>query len=216
VTDKLCEGNESAAVALKELKLLFEYLEAYEALSAVELDLSLARGLDYYTGVIYEAVLDGESEVGSVAAGGRYDDLIGLLGNTKSIPAVGASIGIERIFAILEHRVQKVPFCLYLPLSTLLTSLSLLPSIPFSEPLHLRLHLCVHCSIHHMSVHALNMHECVYSHEYLCGSEYSHVSVEQDSNSSIGNRSVCGVSRSGHVEGAHEDPVTAVESRHQS
>ena len=56
--------------ALEELRLLFGFLEVMGALEAVSFDLSLARGLDYYTGVIYEAVLDG-ANVGSIAAGGR-------------------------------------------------------------------------------------------------------------------------------------------------
>ena len=56
--------------ALEELRLLFGFLEVMGALGSVSFDLSLARGLDYYTGVIYEAVLDG-ANVGSIAAGGR-------------------------------------------------------------------------------------------------------------------------------------------------
>jgi len=56
--------------ALEELRLLFGFLEVMGSLGPVSFDLSLARGLDYYTGVIYEAVLDG-ANVGSIAAGGR-------------------------------------------------------------------------------------------------------------------------------------------------
>lgn len=66
----------------------------------------MARGLDYYTGAIYEAVLVDEGrEVGSIAAGGRYDDLVGMF-NPKGnkIPCVGFSIGIERIFTIIEKK----------------------------------------------------------------------------------------------------------------
>lgn len=84
-------------------------------------DLSLARGLDYYTGVIYEAVLvqqestekkkksDDTVGVGSIAGGGRYDDLVGMFSakHTK-IPCVGFSIGVERIFSILKHKAAKV------------------------------------------------------------------------------------------------------------
>jgi histidyl-tRNA synthetase len=66
-------------------------------------DFSLARGLDYYTGVIFEAVLTGTDRVGSIAGGGRYDGLIGMFSG-KSIPSVGGSIGIERIFNILEEK----------------------------------------------------------------------------------------------------------------
>jgi len=65
-------------------------------------DLSLARGLEYYTGMIFEAVLEG-AQVGSISGGGRYDNLVGMFG-TKQIPAVGGSIGVERIFSILEEK----------------------------------------------------------------------------------------------------------------
>lgn len=70
--------------------------------------MSLARGLDYYTGVIYEAVLtDGTSQVGSIAAGGRYDNLVGMFSASNAqTPCVGVSIGIERVFAIMEQRAK--------------------------------------------------------------------------------------------------------------
>jgi histidyl-tRNA synthetase len=62
----------------------------------------LARGLDYYTGVIFEIVLtDKKYEIGSISGGGRYDDLIGMFSPHK-IPSVGGSIGIERLFSIIE------------------------------------------------------------------------------------------------------------------
>lgn len=63
-------GAPAAQAALEELRLLFGFLEAMGALATVSFDLSLARGLDYYTGVIYEAILEG-ANVGSIAAGGR-------------------------------------------------------------------------------------------------------------------------------------------------
>jgi len=63
-------------------------------------DLSLARGLDYYTGMIMETILI-DNNIGSVSGGGRYDSLVGMFAG-KSIPSVGISIGIERIFNLLE------------------------------------------------------------------------------------------------------------------
>ncbi|GBF98090.1 histidyl-tRNA synthetase [Raphidocelis subcapitata] len=93
-----------SAAALAELDALFGYLEAMGALHRIVFDLSLARGLDYYTGVIYEAVLQG-GNVGSIAAGGRYDKLVGMFSG-KDVPAVGVSIGIERVFAILEAHLR--------------------------------------------------------------------------------------------------------------
>ena len=73
----------------------------------MKFDTSLARGLDYYTGMIFEAVIQGGEEsklgLGSIAAGGRYDDLIGRFSQNQ-IPSAGGSLGIERIFMILEKR----------------------------------------------------------------------------------------------------------------
>jgi len=94
----------SSAAALSELGILFEFLEGMGALDQIIFDLSLARGLDYYTGVIYEAVLKGGG-VGSIAAGGRYDTLVGMFSG-KDVPAVGVSIGIERVFAIMETQMR--------------------------------------------------------------------------------------------------------------
>lgn len=95
-------GNGDAEAALEELGVLFKYLDVLGCTSRVSFDLSLARGLDYYTGVIYEAVLTGADRVGSIAAGGRYDGLVGIFGG-EQIPAVGFSIGIERLFTIIEQ-----------------------------------------------------------------------------------------------------------------
>jgi histidyl-tRNA synthetase len=87
--------------------LMASYLEAFGTVGSVHIDLSLARGLDYYTGVIYEAVLvDGETKVGSIAAGGRYDNMVGQFAG-KDIPAVGVSIGIERVMAIMEAKARE-------------------------------------------------------------------------------------------------------------
>ncbi len=68
----------------------------------VEFDFTLARGLDYYTGPIYEVVLPSRPEIGSIAGGGRYDDLVGLF-LKDSIPAVGTSFGLDRIHAVMQN-----------------------------------------------------------------------------------------------------------------
>ena len=94
-------------VGLTELEEIFSYLDESEKLQYVTFDLSLARGLDYYTGVVYEAIVtasDNPNNVGSIAGGGRYDELIGMFSNGERLPAVGVSIGIERIMAILMQR----------------------------------------------------------------------------------------------------------------
>eukprot|EP01101_Sappina_pedata_P005455 TRINITY_DN2503_c0_g1_i1.p1 TRINITY_DN2503_c0_g1~~TRINITY_DN2503_c0_g1_i1.p1 ORF type:complete len:594 (+),score=319.72 TRINITY_DN2503_c0_g1_i1:24-1784(+) len=105
IADGKLNESASAKKALEELQTLFEFTDCYGVTDSIILDLSLARGLDYYTGVIYEAVLtDGKAQVGSIAAGGRYDDLVGSLGGGEQIPAVGFSVGVERIFSILEKK----------------------------------------------------------------------------------------------------------------
>jgi len=100
------KGNKMAMEAFKELGLLFKYLQALGCLDKFSFDLSLARGLDYYTGVIYEALLLDTDKCGSIASGGRYDNLVGMF-SSKDVPAVGISIGIERILAILELGEKK-------------------------------------------------------------------------------------------------------------
>lgn len=64
--------HKGASEALEDLRILFEYLEAMDKLRFILFDVSLARGLDYYTGVIYKAVcMNGNTQVGSIGGGGR-------------------------------------------------------------------------------------------------------------------------------------------------
>ncbi|RBQ99476.1 hypothetical protein FVER53590_25826 [Fusarium verticillioides] len=91
------------------MDLLARYLTAMDVIDSVSFDLSLARGLDYYTGLIYEviATTSGRStQVGSVAAGGRYDNLVGRYGK-QAVPCVGLSFGLDRVFTILDARQKK-------------------------------------------------------------------------------------------------------------
>ncbi|XP_005523786.1 PREDICTED: histidine--tRNA ligase, cytoplasmic-like [Pseudopodoces humilis] len=113
--DPKLSQNKLAKEGLGDMKLLFEYLTLFGITGKISFDLSLARGLDYYTGVIFEAVLlQQENEhveepvsVGSVAGGGRYDGLVGMFDpKGRKVPCVGVSIGIERIFSILEQRLE--------------------------------------------------------------------------------------------------------------
>eukprot|EP00268_Persea_americana_P005210 TRINITY_DN1174_c0_g4_i1.p1 TRINITY_DN1174_c0_g4~~TRINITY_DN1174_c0_g4_i1.p1 ORF type:complete len:918 (-),score=180.68 TRINITY_DN1174_c0_g4_i1:345-3098(-) len=100
-------NNSGSVIALKDLEILFKALEKSKCIHRVVFDLSLARGLDYYTGVIFEAVFKGGStQVGSIAAGGRYDNLVGMFSG-KQVPAVGVSLGIERVFTIMEEQLEK-------------------------------------------------------------------------------------------------------------
>lgn len=142
--DEVLTANPSAKQGLDEMGLLMEYLEAFGVLDKISFDLSLARGLDYYTGVIYEVVTEGSAPatatgaaetqnlqkigkkdkakgtniddddrsndpsvgVGSVAAGGRYDDLVGMFSSRAQIPCVGISFGVDRIFSITKARME--------------------------------------------------------------------------------------------------------------
>lgn len=68
--------------------------------TSLKIDLALSRGLDYYTGTIFESVVPEQPHIGSLTGGGRYDDLIGLF-SKQEIPAVGITIGLDRILAAL-------------------------------------------------------------------------------------------------------------------
>lgn len=103
-------SDADAKLGLDELKVLYKYAKLMQIDRHLKFDLSLARGLDYYTGLIYEAVVDStEVEVGSIAAGGRYDNLVSTLLDCPgfSVPCVGLSIGIERLFAVLDAYNEK-------------------------------------------------------------------------------------------------------------
>ncbi len=96
-------GNPAAIAGLDDLARLF----AYAAASGVPegravFSPALARGLDYYTGPVYETYVP-EGGVGSLGGGGRYDNLIGALGG-RDLPATGISVGLERILVIMEER----------------------------------------------------------------------------------------------------------------
>jgi histidyl-tRNA synthetase len=97
-------ANPQAAAAIADLDKLFVYLQAFRADAQCILDLSLARGLSYYTGVIFEAVLtDSKVHVGSVGGGGRYDKLVGRFKKKGDIPCVGFSVGVERLFTVMQE-----------------------------------------------------------------------------------------------------------------
>lgn len=124
---------------IEAMELLFTYLDAFNVLDRVEFNLSLARGLDYYTGLIFEVITEGSAPastsvnrkpprsakkdskandfdedrsndpsigVGSLAGGGRYDELVGMFSGKAQVPCVGVSLGIERIFSIMKARTQ--------------------------------------------------------------------------------------------------------------
>lgn len=145
--DEKLSQVKSAQQGLADMELLFGYLDVFGVLDKMSFDMSLARGLDYYTGIIYEAVHQssappgfktqpavpaqdstsepakktGEEEVdestvgvGSIAAGGRYDELVGMFyesaGGKKGggrIPCVGVSVGVERVYSIMLQKQKE-------------------------------------------------------------------------------------------------------------
>ncbi|EKV07138.1 Histidyl-tRNA synthetase, mitochondrial [Penicillium digitatum] len=143
LTDETLNANASAKAGLEEMAMMMDYLEAFGVLDKISFDMSLARGLDYYTGVIYEVVTEGSAGVqadapeaqkaeksskkskskqpsededrsndptlgvGSVAAGGRYDNLVGMFQPKAQIPCVGISFGVDRIFSITKARIER-------------------------------------------------------------------------------------------------------------
>lgn len=140
--EKLAE-NKSMQKGMDDMDLLFNYLDAFNVLDKTEFNLSLARGLDYYTGLIFEVITEGSAPpaksenrnnslkpprpskkekavnnfdedrsddpsvgVGSVAAGGRYDELVGMFSGKSQIPCVGLSLGVDRIVSIAKARME--------------------------------------------------------------------------------------------------------------
>jgi histidyl-tRNA synthetase len=97
------QGIEGADLALGELSQLFDALAASNIPeNRYRFDLSLARGMGYYTGPVYEASEE-EFNLGSLAGAGRYDGLVGRF-SRQALPATGISLGIERIFEIIQER----------------------------------------------------------------------------------------------------------------
>ncbi|NPA47038.1 MAG: histidine--tRNA ligase [Thermococci archaeon] len=92
--------------ASSEISRLYELMELVESAGTAEwvrINLGIARGFDYYTGVVFEAVAPNDLGIGSIGGGGRYDNLISLFGG-KPTPATGFAIGVERLIPILESR----------------------------------------------------------------------------------------------------------------
>ena len=96
----------------------------------IQLDVSLARGLAYYTGTIYEIYMKSGEITSSIAAGGRWDTMIGkLLSTERQFPAVGISFGLEPIAAALKSQTKKSVTQVYIiPINTLEQSLAILQS----------------------------------------------------------------------------------------
>lgn len=93
--------SEVGTTGVEELEQVFEYLATSELNNEVQFDVTLARGLNYYTGCIFE-VKAKNVKMGSIGGGGRYDDLTGIFG-LKNVSGVGVSFGAERIYDVMEE-----------------------------------------------------------------------------------------------------------------
>jgi histidyl-tRNA synthetase len=97
------ESHPRAAEGIANLRTIFDLVDAAGIpAERLRIDLGLARGLDYYTGVVFETTVAGWERFGSVSSGGRYDNLASLFTDRK-LPGVGASIGLDRLLAVMEE-----------------------------------------------------------------------------------------------------------------
>ena len=95
-------GSEIGLQGCDEVEIVFDYINSFILKNAkLELDITLARGLNYYTGAIFE-VKTNEVDMGSIGGGGRYDDLTGMFG-LKGLTGVGISFGADRIYDVMEE-----------------------------------------------------------------------------------------------------------------
>lgn len=87
---------------IERLEAIYSYMQACNIENDFVLDTSITRGLDYYTGIVYETVLVNMPSIGSICSGGRYNNLAGLY-TKENLPGVGSCIGIDRLIAALEE-----------------------------------------------------------------------------------------------------------------
>ena len=100
---KYTSKNETFDTGIDELQTVVNYISSFGVPDDYyTIDLSIARGLDYYTGTVYETFIRNHPEYGSVCSGGRYDNLAGYY-TKKALPGVGISIGLTRLFYVLSE-----------------------------------------------------------------------------------------------------------------
>ncbi|MBO4489174.1 MAG: histidine--tRNA ligase [Bacteroidales bacterium] len=97
----LLAGSEIGLKGIEEVRTMLSYTQEMGLQSNIELDITLARGLNYYTGAIFE-VKANDAAMGSISGGGRYDNLTGIFG-LKNMSGVGISYGAERIYDVLNE-----------------------------------------------------------------------------------------------------------------
>ena len=102
--ESLVAGSETGQAGVAKLKELLDGVGGRRRAgrAALRLDLSIARGLDYYTGTVFETFLDALPGIGSVCSGGRYDNLAELF-TAQELPGIGASLGLDRLLAAMEE-----------------------------------------------------------------------------------------------------------------
>ena len=121
----------------EELATVIQYLSAFGVPEEYfTVDLTIARGLDYYTGTVYETALLDHPEIGSICSGGRYDNLAEYYTN-KKLPGVGISIGLTRLFYVLEEQNYLNPAMNTSPTDVLILPMTedLTPAIQFATVL---------------------------------------------------------------------------------
>ena len=114
--------NDNYKIGLDELKEVYDYMIKFGINDdSIMIDLSITRGLDYYTSTVYETFLDGYESIGSVCSGGRYENLAGNF-SKQNLPGVGLSIGLTRLFyqlqelGLAEKYKNKFTDCLIIPM----------------------------------------------------------------------------------------------------
>jgi histidyl-tRNA synthetase len=119
--------NHQAGRGIASLRAVLDLLaHAGVPESRIAIDLGLARGLDYYTGIVFETTVNGWEKFGSIASGGRYDDLASLF-TARRLPGVGASIGLDRLLALLDEAGQLK--------ATATTAAVLVANFPGTDPM---------------------------------------------------------------------------------
>jgi len=99
--ENILSESETGKKGIEEMKILFSYISKSAMTGKVELDLTLARGLNYYTGAIFE-VKSADVSLGSICGGGRYDNLAGVFG-MEGVSGVGVSFGADRIYDVMKQ-----------------------------------------------------------------------------------------------------------------
>ncbi len=118
--EAMVAGNEAGEAGVARLREVLDGVSAAGVPSGrVKIDPSIARGLDYYTGLVFETTLDALPGIGSVASGGRYDNLAALF-TKQELPGIGGSLGLDRLLAAMEELgmlpTSRTPAPVFMPL----------------------------------------------------------------------------------------------------